>query len=110
LGTRAVGVVDPEQLREANAAIVQLMVDQANAAGQPIERDRWAAELDQDVGEDLGEAGRSLLAAACFAAWLCACVGFFVVGIEANGRLEPRPALRWGGVALALMIAWILLM
>lgn len=106
LGTRALGVVDPEQLREANAAIVQLMVRQGDAAGEPVDRARWAAELD----EDLAPRWRSLLAAACFAAWLITCVGFFVFGIDAKGRLEPRLALRWGGSALALLIAWILLM
>ncbi|PRQ02251.1 hypothetical protein ENSA5_24870 [Enhygromyxa salina] len=106
LGTRAIGVVDPEQLRAANLAIVELMARQAAAASVPSERERWAAELD----EDLGSRWQSLLAAACFGGWLIGCVGFFVQGIDAKGRLDPRPALRWGGSILVLMVGWILLM
>ncbi|KIG16255.1 hypothetical protein DB30_04715 [Enhygromyxa salina] len=109
VGTRAIRVVDPEQLETANAAIVQLMVRQANASGQVVEaadRARWAAELEQD----LVPRWRSLLASACFAAWLFACVGLFALGIDSNGRLDPRPALRWGGAALVSLLAWILLM
>jgi hypothetical protein len=109
LGTRAIDVADPEQLRAANAAIVQLMIREADATGDPSgspEHDRWAAEHVQDVGPRW----RSLLASAWFAAWLFACGGFFVFGIEAKGRLEPRPALRWGASAIVLLIAWIALM
>lgn len=106
LGTRTLDVSDPELLAQANIAIVELMVEEAHAAGRPIARDRWAEELEQD----LAPRGRSLLAALCFAAWLVSCIGFFARGVDAKGRLIPRPALRWGGSTLLLLIAWILLM
>jgi hypothetical protein len=106
LATRVVDVADSEQLEAANAAILELMVAQARGAGAPIERERWAAEL----AEDLEPRGRSLAAAACFAAWLLACVGFFARALDDKGRLRPRPALRWGAAVVVLLGAWILLM
>jgi hypothetical protein len=106
LATRTIDVVDPEQLHAANTAIVELMVQEALAAGTRADSARWAAELD----EDLGSRGRSLLAASCFAAWLVACIGFFARAIDGKGRLEPRPALRWGAAVLVLLMAWIALM
>lgn len=106
IGTRTIDVREPERLSEANAAIVNLMVVEAQASGRPIARDRWAEELEQD----LEPRGRSLAAALCLAAWLVSCIGFFARGVDVNGRLIPRPALRWGGSALLLLILWILLM
>lgn len=106
IGTRTLDVREPERLTAANAAIVELMVTEAQATGRPIARDRWAEELEQD----LDPRGRSLTAALCFAAWLVSCIGFFARGVDAKGRLIPRPALRWGGSALLLLILWILLM
>jgi hypothetical protein len=106
LATRTIDVVDPEQLAVANAAIVELMVQEAHATGSPADSARWAAELD----EDPTSRGRSLSAAACFTAWLVACIGFFIQAIDGKGRLEPRPALRWGAAVLVLLVAWIALM
>jgi hypothetical protein len=106
LSTRVLDVSEPELLAQANAAIVELMVDEARANNRPIARERWAEELEQD----LAPRGRTLAAALLFAAWLVACIGFFARGVDATGRLNPRPALRWGGSVLLLLIAWILLM
>jgi len=105
IGTRVIDVRDPELLAEANAAIVELMVSEA-PRGQPTHSDRWAEELEQD----LEPRGRSLFAALCFVGWLGACVGFFTQGIDGKGRLNPRPALRWGGSIVVLLIGWIALM
>lgn len=106
LGTRAITVSDPELLAEANAAIVELMVREARAAGRPSARERWAEELEQD----LAPRGRSLFAALCFAVWMVACVGFFARGVDAQGRLIPRPARRWGSVLVLSLVAWLLTM
>ena len=106
IGTRTFDVPEPELLAEANAEIVELMVEEARASNRPIARDRWAEELEQD----LQPRHRTLLAALSFAAWLVSCIGFLARGIDAKGRLIPRPALRWGGSALLLLILWILLM
>lgn len=102
--TRTIDVADPEQLAAADAAIVELMVAQANASatGEP-DSARWAAELEREPSSR----ARSLGAAACFFAWLIACVGFFARGIDGKGRLLPRPALRWGAAVLVLLVAWI---
>ena len=44
LATRTIGVVDPEQLAQANAAIVELMVADAESKGETPDSARWAAE------------------------------------------------------------------
>jgi hypothetical protein len=106
IGTRVFDVSDPEALAAANAAIVELMVVEARNAGRPIAHDRWTEELEQD----LAPRHRSLAAALSFTAWLVSCIGFFARGIDAKGRLIPRPALRWGGSSLLLLLLWILLM
>ena len=103
IGTRVVGVSDPGLLAEADAAIVERMADEAARAGAPVARERWAAELD----EDLEPRSRSLLAATALVAWLGACVGLVVRGIDRKGRLDPVPARRWGVAVLLTLIAWI---
>ena len=108
VGTRSLGAAGASQdagLAEANTAIVALMVAQAREAGEPVEAERWAAELE----EDLGSRGRSVAAAACFACFLLGCLAFFVLGLDAKGRLEPRPALRYGVLALLAVAGWIAL-
>jgi hypothetical protein len=108
LATRTIDVVDPELLEVANTQIVQLMVAEAREAGSTADGERWAAELDEDPQGT--SRGRSLTAAACFAAWLVACIGFFMRAIDGKGRLEPRLALRWGAAVLVLLVAWLSLM
>lgn len=108
LATRTIDVVDPELLAAANSEIVQLMVLEARDAGVTPDSARWAAELDEDA--TASSRARSLSAAACFAAWLVACIGFFMRAIDGKGRLEPRPALRWGVALLVLLVAWVSLM
>jgi hypothetical protein len=106
IGTRVVDVSDPALLAEANRAIVELMAREAEAANAPVARERWAEELE----EDLAPRGRSLLAAACLVAWLGACVGLFVRGVDGKGRVDPVAARRWGVLVLVSLVAWILLM
>lgn len=112
LATRTIDVVDPELLELANTQIVSLMVLEARELGTTADSARWAAELQADGAGSSGPGSRarSLSAAACFAAWLVACIGFFMRGIDGKGRLEPRSALRWGAVALLLLVAWVSLM
>lgn len=108
LATRTIDVVDPELLEIANTQIVRLMVIEAREAGITADSARWTAELTEDPVTT--SRGRSLTAAACFAAWLVACIGFFMRGIDGKGRLEPRLALRWGAAVLVLLVAWLSLM
>lgn len=112
LATRTIDVVDPELLELANTQIVSLMVLEARESGTAADSARWAAELEADGAGSRGgtSRARSLSAAACFAAWLVACIGFFMRGIDGKGRLEPRSALRWGAAALLLLVVWLSLM
>ena len=106
LATRVFAIDDPELVERANNEIVALMTRQAEAFGQPVESERWAAELE----EDLPPRTRSLAAALCFALFMAACLGFFVLAIDERGRLEPRRATRTGALVLVTLIAWISLM
>lgn len=106
VATRVFAVDDRARIDRANARIVALMGETAAAAGQPADPARWAAELD----EDLAPRTRSLAAAACFALFLLACVGFFVLAIDDKGRLDPRRGTRTGALVLVTLIAWISLM
>lgn len=107
LATRVVEVVDDEQLAEANGRIAALMLAEAEAEGRELDEARLAAELDDPPR---APSARSLAASACFLAWVIALIGFWLQGLDGKGRLRPRPATRWGGACLALLIAWILLM
>jgi hypothetical protein len=45
-----------------------------------------------------------------FAGWLVASAGFVLRALDAQGRLRSRPAVRWGGASLLLLIAWAVLL
>lgn len=118
LATRAFSVPHPERFDHANVRIASLMAAQERAFGtQPTDeqagddgRDAEAfhlALLRQVPGPD---PWRGNLAALAFVAWLFTTAGFVLRGLDGSGRLRPRPALRWGGTALAMLIAWATLL
>lgn len=53
---------------------------------------------------------RGAAAALAFAAWLVTSAGFVLRALDAQGRLRPRAALRWGGASLVLLVAWSVLL
>jgi len=63
--------------------------------------------LDRDPGP---VPWRANLAALSFVGWVVASGGFVLRGLDGDGRLRPRPALRWGGVSVLLLLAWAILL
>ncbi|MCA9684442.1 MAG: hypothetical protein KC457_19770, partial [Myxococcales bacterium] len=111
LATRILGVADPQQLAEANAAIVDLMAREAAIAGHGFDRPRQTAALEAMPGSDLGAgSGRSHLAAAALVAWLGALLGFFTQAIDGEGKLRRPRALGWGAAVLISLAIWLLAM
>ncbi len=107
LGSRALrGVADHEQLDEANQQIARLMVLEAERAGQTIDAERLTAELAEPPATD---STRTRLAALAFVGWVASALGFVIAGIDPQGRLRPRRALRWAMTSLLLLIIWLLI-
>lgn len=112
LATRAWGVPHPEVLADVNQRIARLMARQEAELGTDVSGsgDPYAYHLEllQEVpGPD---PVRGNLAALSFVAWLVATGGFILRGLDAQGRVRSRPALRWGGASLLLLLAWTLLL
>jgi hypothetical protein len=100
--TRAWGSVsDPAALMRADAVIAEGMAHGGYDAGRAAE----------ELARDPTPHGRGTgLAALAFVAWLAAMVGFIRKGLDRQGQLVPRPAIRWGVAALVLLAAWMVLM
>ncbi len=114
LATRSVGIPHRERFDGANERIAALMAEQEAARAES------ESEFDVQTAEDRHrqllssvpgpEPVRGHLAALAFAGWLLALGGFVLRGIGPRGRLRPRPALRWGGGALLLLVTWAVLL
>ncbi|MBL4684838.1 MAG: hypothetical protein JKY37_09635 [Nannocystaceae bacterium] len=112
LATRSFDVPHADQFHRANAHIAALMAEQERAFGtDPAAREDpeafHLALLERMPGP---QPWRSNLAALAFLGWLVACGGFVLRGLDGQGRLRPRPALRWGGASLVLLVAWAVLL
>ncbi len=112
LATRAWQVPHRDVFDDVNVRIARLMAAQEEAFGTDVggQGDPYSYHLQllQDVpGPD---PVRGNLAALSFLGWLAAGVGFVVLGIDAKGRVRPRPAARWGVLSLVLLVAWAVLL
>jgi len=112
LATRAWGVPHRARWDEANVRIAALMAEQERAAGTDAsgrgDPEGFHRELLERVPGP--EPIRGNLAALSFVGWLVALGGFVLRGIDPRGRVQPRAALRWGGAALGLLVAWAVLL
>jgi len=112
LATRSWGIPHRDLFHEANRHIAALMAVQERAFGTDLsgrgEQEAYHLELLERVpGPD---PVRANLAALAFLGWIVASGGFVLRALDAHGRLRPRPALRWGGASLLLLVAWMLLL
>lgn len=112
LATRAWGLADPQRFEMLNERIATAM-----AAREEVERtdvgglgDPYAYHLQLLMREPGPEPMRAGLAAWAFVAWLGALVGFVGRGLDTRGKLQPRPATRWGLAVLLLLAAWTVLL
>lgn len=112
LSTRAWGLSDParfEMLCERIAAAMALQeeADRTDVGGQGDPYAYHLQLLQKVPGPDPLRAG---LAAWAFAGWLVALVGFVGRGLDARGKLQPRPATRWGLASMLLLVTWAVLL
>lgn len=112
LATRAWGLSDPARFTAVNERIASAMAAQEEADGTDVggRGDPYAhhlALLEQVPGPDPVRAG---IAAWSFVAWLVALVGFVGRGLDDKGRLQARPATRWGLAVLLLLAMWTVLL
>ncbi len=112
LATRGFGLPEADRFHAANERIAALMAEQERDLGMDLsgKEDQEAyhlALLEQVPGPDPTRSG---LAALAFLSWVIASAGFILRALDAQGRLRPRPALRWGGASLLLLVAWVALM
>lgn len=112
LATRAWGIPHREWFDEANTHIAELMAAQEAAYGTDIYgKDDPQGEHLRHLSQVPGPGPvRGNLTALAFVAWLGCSVGFVTRGLNARGRLRPRPALLWGGASLVLLVAWMVLL
>lgn len=112
LGTRAWGLSDParfEMLCE-RIAVAMAAREEADASDVGGQGDPYAYHLQllQKVpGPDPLRAGG---AAWAFVGWAVAMVGFVGRGLDDKGKLQPKPATRWGLAAMLLLALWTVLL
>lgn len=112
LGTRAWGLSDPERFemlceRIASAMAAQEEQDASDVGGQGDPYAYHLQLLQKVPGPDPLRAGG---AAWAFVAWVLAAVGFVGRGIDDKGKLQPKPATRWGLAAMVLLAVWTVLL
>ncbi len=112
LATRAWGIPHRDRWEQANERIAALMAEQERVLGTDVSEtgDPEAFHrglLDRVPGPD---PTRGTMAAFAFLGWLGAVGGFLLRGLDERGRLRARPALRWGGAALVLLVVWAVLL
>jgi len=111
LATRAWGVPQRDAFERANRRIAALMAAQEREFASDLstsgDQEAWHLErLSQVPGPSSWKAN---LAALGFVGWVATAVGFVLFSVDAQGRLRPRPAIRWGATMLVLLVAWMIL-
>jgi len=112
LATRAWGLSDPARFdmlceRIATAMAAQEEADLSDVGGQGDPYAYHLQLLQERPGPDPLRAG---FAAWAFIGWLVALVGFIGRGLDDRGKLQPRPATRWGLAAMLLLVSWAVLL
>jgi hypothetical protein len=103
LATRAWGMHERDTFDRANEEIAALMA----VNGSSADEERYLEQLAREPGPP---ARGAKFAAFTFILWLVASAGFATRGLDGKGRLRPRPARRWGGASLLLLVVWMVLM
>ncbi len=112
ISTRSWWVPHPEILADANEHIATLMAEQEEVFGTDTSGTGDAYNhhlrlLSKLPGPDPPRGNPAALA---FIAWLACSVGFVWRGLDAEGGLASKPAVRWGAAWLVTLGAWTLLL
>jgi hypothetical protein len=112
LATRSWGVPQPELFDDLNHRIARLMAEQERRFGTDVggEGDPEAYHYGLLGEVPGGDPIRGNLAALAFVAWIGAAVGFVLRGIDEDGKLRAKAAVRWGSAFVVLLGAWALLL
>ena len=109
LGTRSFYTPHPARLASANRRIARLMARLPRPpedVGKPYPRlvSEHLALLERD---DAPKVGWSLLMLLGFATWITAAFRLVGRGLDADGRIQTRRALKWAGVLVVGLGVWI---
>lgn len=112
LATRAWGLADPQRFEMLNERIASAMAAREEVEGTDVGGlgDPYAYHLQLLAREPGPEPMRAGGAAWAFVAWLGALVGFVGRGLDERGKLQAKPATRWGMAVLLLLAAWTVLL
>jgi hypothetical protein len=112
LSTRTWGVPRRELFDDMNDRIARLMARQEAELGTDVSGtgDPYTYHLELLQAVPGPHPVRGNLAALAFLGWLLTSAGFILRGLDARGRIRPRPALRWGGASVILLVTWAVLL
>lgn len=112
LATRAWGLSDPRRFEMLNERIASAMAAREEVDGTDVGGlgDPYAYHLQLLSVEPGPDPMRAGAAAWAFVAWLGALVGFVGRGLDERGKLQAKPATRWGMAVLLLLAAWTVLL
>lgn len=112
LATRAWGLADPQRFEMLNERIASAMATREEVEGTDVGGlgDPYAYHLQLLAREPGPDPMRAGAAAWAFIAWLGALVGFVGRGLDERGKLQAKPATRWGLAVLLLLAAWSVLL
>ncbi|MBV1859736.1 MAG: hypothetical protein KUG77_15090 [Nannocystaceae bacterium] len=112
LATRAWGLADPVRFEMLNERIALAMAIREEVEGTDVggQGDPYAYHLQLLAREPGPEPMRAGVAAWAFVGWLGALVGFVGRGLDERGKLQAKPATRWGLAVLLLLAAWTVLL
>lgn len=112
LATRAWGLADPERFEMLNDRIASAMAAREDLDGTDVGGlgDPYAYHLQLLAREPGPDPVRAGAAAWAFVGWLGALVGFVGRGLDDRGKLQAKPATRWGLAVLLLLAAWTVLL
>jgi hypothetical protein len=110
LATRVFAVPHADLRTDLEHRIAFLMAEQErrfgtdSSEGDDLEEHHFA-RLQATPGPD---PLRATLAATTFVAWVLASIATLWRGIDASGRVRPRPAVLWGLASIACLVAWMI--
>ncbi len=112
LATRAWGLSDPQRFEVLNERIASAMAAREELEGTDVggQGDPYHYHLQLLAVEPGPEPMRAGAAAWAFVAWLGALIGFVGRGLDERGKLQAKPATRWGLAVLLLLATWTVLL
>lgn len=111
LATRAWGVSEDQTFEQVNREIARLVAEQEERFGTDLSGRGEPEAYHQALLSSVPGPNpiRANLAALAFLAWVGSALGFVLRGLDSRGKIRGGPAVRWGLVSVATLVAWILL-